>query len=386
MLQKPIVRILDFTRLGSKNSGSIYAYHLDRPRKGDNYDTHHLPFAGWVLSKKSPIVSLEFIVEGKLLHKTQLNHPRPDVLKAHPDVSVSPENVGFSTALAMEAICETEASQLLIQAVFEDGSLEPLFRIQFSCQLLEYDSVEKLGPDFLIIGAMKAATSAIYDYLSHHPRVIRRYPKELHFFTLYFDRGLDWYLSQFSPVRENPQGKPLLTGEASPTYLVDPEAPARVRKFFPNTKIIASLRNPTDRAISQYYHQVKRVQNEKRSIERAFSEAELAKIGKKPVSSTEHYIRNGLYAQYLKNWFEVFPAEQILVLDYHELDTDPDGFVEKVFGFLGLQDFLLRDVQPVFAGNNPPPPPEVKQRLDEYFQPYNEELEILTQINFSSFR
>ena len=377
MLQKPIVRILDFTRLGSKNSGSIYAYHLDRPRKGDNYDTHHLPFAGWVLSKKSPIVSLEFIVEGKLLHKTQLNHPRPDVLKAHSDVSVSPENVGFSTALAMEAICETEASQLLIQAVFEDGSLEPLFRVQFSCQLLEYDSVEKLGPDFLIIGAMKAATSAIYDYLSHHPRVIRRYPKELHFFTLYFDRGLDWYLSQFSPVRENLQGKPLLTGEASPTYLVDPEAPARVRKFFPNTKIIASLRNPTDRAISQYYHQVKRVQNEKRSIERAFSEAELANIGKKPVSSTEHYIRNGLYAQHLKNWFEVFPKEQILVLDYHELETDPDRFVEKVFGFLGLQDFLLRDVQPVFQSNYPEPPPEVKQRLDEYFQPYNEELEKL---------
>ena len=377
MLQKPIVRILDFTRLGSKNSGSIYAYHLDRPRKGDNYDTHHLPFAGWVLSKKSPIVSLEFIVEGKLLHKTQLNHPRPDVLKAHSDVSVSPENVGFSTALAMEAICETEASQLLIQAVFEDGSLEPLFRVQFSCQLLEYDSVEKLGPDFLIIGAMKAATSAIYDYLSHHPRVIRRYPKELHFFTLYFDRGLDWYLSQFSPVRENLQGKPLLTGEASPTYLVDPEAPARVRKFFPNTKIIASLRNPTDRAISQYYHQVKRVQNEKRSIERAFSEAELANIGKKPVSSTEHYIRNGLYAQHLKNWFEVSPKEQILVLDYHELETDPDRFVEKVFGFLGLQDFLLRDVQPVFQSNYPEPPPEVKQRLDEYFQPYNEELEKL---------
>ena len=374
MLNKSIVRILDITRLCPRNSGSIYAYHLDRPKRGDYYDTHHLPFAGWVLSKKSPIVSLEFIVEGELLHKTQLNHPRPDVLKAHPDVSVSPEHVGFSTALAMDDICDTKASQLLIQAIFEDSSRESLFRIQFSCQTLKYDSVENLGPDFLIIGAMKAATSAIYDYLSQHPRVIRRYPKELHFFTLYFDRGLDWYLSQFSPVRENPQGKPLLTGEASPTYLVDPEAPARVRKFFPNTKIIASLRNPTDRAISQYYHQVKRVQNEKRSIETAFSEAELANIGKKPVSSTEHYIRNGLYAQHLKNWFEVFPKEQILVLDYHELDTDPDGFVEKVFGFLGLQDFLLRDVQPVFAGNNPTPPLDVKQRLDEYFQPYNEEL------------
>ena len=102
MLHKSIVRILDITRLCPKNSGSIYAYHLDRPKRGDYYDTHHLPFGGWVLSQKSPIVSLEFIVEGELLHKTQLNHPRPDVLTAHPDVSVSPENVGFSTALAME--------------------------------------------------------------------------------------------------------------------------------------------------------------------------------------------------------------------------------------------------------------------------------------------
>lgn len=382
MLTKASIRVLEIIRLTPPKSGSIYAYNLDRPKKGEDYNDNNFTLSGWVLSKKSPIVALEFLSNDRLIQKTSLNHPRPDVIEAYPDMSVVDENVGFSTAIDMSSICEAGGSQLFIQAVFEDESREPLFKIRFNCQSLEYNSIEKLGPDFIIIGAMKAATSAIYDYLSQHPRVIRRYPKELHFFTLNFNQGLDWYLSQFSPVRTNQKGQPLLTGEASPTYLVDAEAPVRIRSLFPNAKFIVSLRNPTDRAISHYYHQVKRVKNEMRSLEEAFSEAELSNLDKKPYSPTRQYILNGLYAQQLKNWFEIFPREQILVLNYHDLETNPDRFVKEVFKFLDLQDYCLTDIEKVYANQYSEPTQDVQQRLNEYFKTYNEDLENLCDIKF----
>jgi Sulfotransferase domain len=382
MLQKASIKILEIVRLAPRKSGSIYAYNLDRPKTGESYNEQNLTIAGWVLSKKSPIVALEFVTNDRVIQTAYLNHPRPDVIAAYPDVSVSDDNVGFSTAIDMSPICQAGGSQLVMQAVFEDESREPLYKIGFNCQIREYDSIDTLGPDFIIIGAMKAATSAIYDYLSHHPRVLRRYPKELHFFTLHFQQGLDWYLSQFSPIRTNPKGQLLLTGEASPTYLVDQEAPKRIHSFFPNAKFIVSLRNPTDRAISHYHHQVKRVKNEYRSLEEAFSETELASLTEKPFSATRHYIQNGLYAQHLKNWFNVFPREQILVLNYHDLETNPDGFVKEVFEFLNLQDYLLTNIEKVYANQYSAPDQNVKKRLDDYFKTHNEDLENLCQIKF----
>jgi Sulfotransferase domain len=380
MLQKAIVKVIDVLRIAPNSCGAIHAYHLDRPKKGEYYSTHNFTFSGWILGKKSPILRLELVTNTKVVQTILLNHPRPDVLAAYPDISVAQENVGFSTAIEMEQLCDRETSKLLIQAVFEDESKEPLVSLTLSCQTLEYDSLENLGPDFLIVGAMKAATSAIYDYLGSHPRVIRRYPKELHFFTLHFEQGLEWYLSQFSPVRQNKQGQPLLTGEASPTYLVDPNAPGGIHKLFPKVKVIASLRNPTDRAISHYYHQVKRVKNETRSIEEAFSEKELEKITTHRASATKHYIQNGLYAQHLQNWFNVFPREQMLLLNYHALETHPDEFVKQIFMFLELQDFLPTNIEKIYANQYSQPPLEVKQRLDDFFKLHNQELEKLLDV------
>ncbi len=382
MLQKAIVKVIDVLRIAPNSCGAIHAYHLDRPKKGEYYSTQNFTFSGWILGKKSPIVRLELVANAQVIQTVLLNHPRPDVLAAYPDISVAQENVGFSTAIDMSQLCDLDVSKLLIQAIFEDESKEPLVSLTFSCQTLEYNSLEHLGPDFLIVGAMKAATSAIYDYLSAHPRVIRRYPKELHFFTLHFEQGLEWYLSQFSPIRQNKQSQPLLTGEASPTYLVDPNAPIGIHKLFPKVKVIASLRNPTDRAISHYYHQVKRVKNEKRSIEEAFSDRELEKITSNQASATKHYIQNGLYAQHLENWFQIFPREQLLILNYHELETNPDEFVKAVFAFLELQDFVPTNIEKIYANQYSQPPLEVKQRLDEYFKPYNQTLDKLLNVEF----
>ena len=240
-------------------------------------------------------------------------------------------------------------------------------------------------PDFIIIGAMKAATSAIYEYLMQHPGVAHRLPKELHFFTLNYEKGLDWYLSQFESGEESSRGRDLLIGEASPSYLTSKEAPKLIYRFFPDVKIIISLRNPTDRAISHYYHQLNRVKDETRSIESAFSPQEIAKVGIKPFSQTNSYIQLSRYAHQVENWLDVFDKEQILILNYHDLAINSGDFMQQIFAFLNLEPYPISNFEKIYSNQYPTVPLEIKARLAKYFEPSDRELEDLTGMRLNSF-
>jgi len=240
----------------------------------------------------------------------------------------------------------------------------------------------KYEPDFIIIGAMKSATSAIYEYLMQHPSVARRMPKELHFFTLNYEKGLDWYRSQFKLRQNNPAANHLLMGEASPSYFPSQVAPRLIYQAFPQVKIILSLRNPGDRAISHYYHQFNRVKDETRSLEAAFSAQEIADLEQRPYTKTSSYIQLGKYLHQIQNWFNVFPREQILILNYHDLSVNADTFLRQIFEFLGLPNFSVDNIDKIYANQYPAVSYEIKQRLDSYFQPYNQELSQQLGINF----
>lgn len=228
-------------------------------------------------------------------------------------------------------------------------------------------------PDFIIIGAMKSATSAIYEYLMQHPLVARRMPKELHFFTLNYEKGLDWYISQFQEVKQQPKNQDLLIGEASPSYFPSQVAPSLIYQSCPGVKIILSLRNPTERAISHYYHQVHRVKDETRSIDLAFSCQEIADLEKKPYTKTSSYIQLGKYLNQVQHWLNIFPREQILVLNYHDLENSPDTFIQQVFEFLNLPECSIK-IDKIYANQYPPVSIEIKERLNNYFVPYNKQL------------
>lgn len=238
-------------------------------------------------------------------------------------------------------------------------------------------TIDLYKPDFIIIGAMKAATSAIYEYLMQHPLVTHRLPKELHFFTLNFDQGLDWYLSQFKSVKDNPLNQNLLIGEASPSYLTSKEAPKRIYQLFPEVKIIISLRNPADRAISHYYHQFNRVKDETRPIELAFSQQEIDNLDKQPISKTSSYLHLGRYAHQIKNWLEIFPSEQMLILNYHNLEKDPNHFMSQIYTFLDLENKTINNFQKIYSNQYPAVPYDIKARLMQYFTPCDRELEEL---------
>ncbi|WP_287276577.1 MULTISPECIES: sulfotransferase domain-containing protein [unclassified Okeania] len=113
-------------------------------------------------------------------------------------------------------------------------------------------------PSFIIIGAQKRGTTSLYNYMIEHPQILPASKKELHFFNWVSKpgnrkkpEGVDWYLSQFPTI---PDGKNLITGEATPDYLVDPHTPQRMFNLVPDVKLIVLLRNPIDRAVSHYHH------------------------------------------------------------------------------------------------------------------------------------
>ena len=206
-------------------------------------------------------------------------------------------------------------------------------------------------PDFLIIGAQKCGTTSLYDYLVQHPQVLAARYKELHFFDYNFQKGEAWYrrrLPSKAQMRaaQKTVGTRVITGEASPCYMVFPQTPERVFRFVPNVKLIVLLRNPVDRAFSQY--QMNRAKatvlipetkqkevREPLSFDDAIAaedermKAALELLERDPLSRGQwfqmhSYKTRGLYAQQLRRWLQWFPSEQMLILDSSEFYKNTD--------------------------------------------------------------
>ncbi|MBA3426416.1 MAG: sulfotransferase [Rubrobacter sp.] len=144
-------------------------------------------------------------------------------------------------------------------------------------------------PDFLIIGAQKAGTTFLYYLLCQHPYVAPTSEKELHFFdSQKFNKGEGWYRSNFPPpTSEN--GHKVITGEASPYYIYHPLAARRAAQVVPHARLIVLLRNPVDRAYSDYQNRL-REGNEFLGFEEAIeAEEERIKGEKEKMLADEGY-------------------------------------------------------------------------------------------------
>ena len=174
-------------------------------------------------------------------------------------------------------------------------------------------------PEFLIIGAMKAGTTSLFRWLESTGAVGFPAVKEPNFFTDHYEKGLDWYGSQFSGL---PAGIPV--GEASVAYsdpVVAAEVATRIREAIPKVKLIFLARNPTDRLRSHYRHEVQR-RRETRRFEQAVTDPEAG------------YLRRSLYGQALTPYLAEFEPPQLLVIEFSEL-LSGTGF-ETVLAHLGL--------------------------------------------------
>lgn len=177
-------------------------------------------------------------------------------------------------------------------------------------------------PNFLVIGTQRCATSWMYFCLKEHPDIFLPFIKELHFFSSYYDKGLGWYKRYF-----NTWSGQKAIGEISPGYLYIEKVPALIFKHLRHVRLIICLRNPIERAFSQY----KKHQRAGLSLG-SFEEA---------IEKDYQYIERGFYFKQISRYLEFFPRDRILILIYEDIQKDPLAFLKNIFAFLEVDsDFV----------------------------------------------
>jgi Sulfotransferase domain len=254
-------------------------------------------------------------------------------------------------------------------------------------------------PDFVIIGAKKCGTTFLYDLLIEHPHVESAAQKELHYFDRYFDQGIDWYRRCF-PAPKWIDGRTTITGEATP-YLPTPSAAERMAKILPQARLIVLLRNPVDRAYSDYQQGV-RLGRETRRFEEAIQAEKSEIIGKDEITPREgrigptdarcQYLRRGIYVDQLLHWTKFFTKDQILVLKSEDFFEHTPETLKVVLKFLGLSPPSSPKLRTDFRGwlRNKRHKGEYQQgmssvtrrQLEEYFEPYNRGLYEYLDVDF----
>jgi Sulfotransferase domain len=252
-------------------------------------------------------------------------------------------------------------------------------------------SGRRVLPNALIIGAQKAGTSSLYEYLTGHPAVARASTKEVHFFDLAYWRGLGWYRRHFPTetqtrrLRSETGLEPVIC-EATPYYLFHPQVPYRVRGSLGRVKLIVLLRDPVERAISHYQHSVAMGAEDlsleeaiEREPERLAGEAERLAADPRATSRPhryQSYLSRGVYADQLAVWLSLFPREQLLIVNSHDLFGAPAATVGRVFEFLGLPPHTL-PAYPPYGQRDYAVDPALRERLRAYFAPHDERLRVL---------
>lgn len=203
-------------------------------------------------------------------------------------------------------------------------------------------SQQALGrlPDFLIIGAQRSGTTSLARYLATHPEMYVASQKEVHFFDRHFSKGLDWYRLQFAEGADAGA-----VGEATPEYMYDPVALARLAETVPDAKLIVSLRNPVDRAYSEYWF-VRGRGYESLALDEALAAEPARLTSSDPLERMRHaYVDRGRYLVQLQKVCEFFPRDQVLVVVFEEWMKDPGAALRAMQRFVGVtEDFVPSNV------------------------------------------
>ena len=205
-------------------------------------------------------------------------------------------------------------------------------------------------PNFIIIGAMKAATTSLYTYLKQHPDVFMTSIKEPMFFNNFQKETnfklhgrktkkittFEQYYTLFNSVKNESA-----IGEASPSYISNKDCPNLIHKHLPNTKIIAVLRQPVARAYSNYLHARRADRESISNFETAFNKETERKT--ENWSPLYHYKSKGYYAEQLEQYFNLFPKENIKVVLFEDLVKNPIRITQEVFKFLNIDNSFIPD-------------------------------------------
>lgn len=208
-------------------------------------------------------------------------------------------------------------------------------------------------PNFLIIGAAKSGTSALWKYLPQHPDVYMSPKKEPHFFayedeepdangpgdyTKHAKTDLASYQALFADVTTEK-----VFGEAATTSLYLPQSIARIQKYIPNAKFIAILRQPADRAYSSYMHLIR----DHREPIQDFREA--LKLENERIANhwgfMWHYTHVGFYYEQIKRFYKQFDETQIRIYLHDEFTTKPLEIIQDIYAFLEVDNTFEPDMR-----------------------------------------
>jgi hypothetical protein len=204
-------------------------------------------------------------------------------------------------------------------------------------------------PTFIIIGAGRCGTTTLHAWLGQHPDVLVSRPKETDFFDRAYAKGLDAYWhDHFSHWSGQPAA-----GEATPAYLRLPYVARRIHRDLPDVRLIASLRNPVERAYSSWW-----LDHARGFDDRPFEVAVLDELKAPPTllagpdaerihlasrlgrrhgrPDISAYLYTGLYAEHLRVYLDLFPRDRINILLLEDVMADPASTIARIWSFLGV--------------------------------------------------
>lgn len=192
-------------------------------------------------------------------------------------------------------------------------------------------------PDFIIAGAPKAGTSALINYLNRSPEcsciTTLQNGSEPHFFSRNYQKGVSWYNKLFENLEANQ-----CYGEKSVSYMVYPHAARRIFDLIPRVKLIFVLRNPVDRAFSQYKANYQRG-TEFLSFKKAIKQEKFRRFFFK---NNYSYIQRGQYMDFLKPYFDFFDYEQLYFIIYEEFKSNPSMVLSDLSDFIGIDRHFIK--------------------------------------------
>ncbi len=207
-------------------------------------------------------------------------------------------------------------------------------------------------PNFLIIGAGKSGTTSLFNYFKEHPQIYMSPQKEPRFFAIEGEK-IDFQgpgdLTRFRYVTDIESYRLLFKnvshevaiGEASTWYLCVPKAAERIKHYLPDVKLIVMLRDPVERAYSNFSGLRREGVESLEDFSQAMA-AEKERI-ENNWSPAWHYQQTGFYYNQLKRYFDLFEKSQIKIYLYEDFKTNSTNVVQDIFRFLGVDDTIVTD-------------------------------------------
>ena len=205
-------------------------------------------------------------------------------------------------------------------------------------------------PTFVIIGAAKAGTTALYWYLAEHPEIFMSPMKETNYLAYGLDasggliygdpelhkfrvKTLEDYEALFADA-----GDATAVGEASPIYLECPQTPERIKELRPDAQIVCGLRDPVDRAYSDYQMYLRNRGRKLDPRRDLVSDAPWAQPG-------SHWMKIGRYHEMLSRYLDVIPREQFSFYLFEDMRRDTLTVVQRLYRFLGVDTSYQPDLE-----------------------------------------